>query len=271
MFLHRIFYFLLFVFGLSLFRVLLFRDPKHFSANLLTSILPINTTNFFLWAVVTLVVWSTLILFYLFFEKKILRVLIGLTTLLLYSMLNSFGKETHLFTFFTAASLILALTDLNRTFLSKKEIFVWCQIFLLASYQSAGLWKLRALFDTESIEQLKEILQSYLVVSLAEGKDPSVFLSLGIAEQLLLPGFVVALLFQLFSFVPILSRKFLIPWGFGAALFHLSTGLTINIWFYEQAVGALFFLVIIPFLDRPTDTQINSTSKGWKLCTLKGF
>ena len=134
------------------------------------------------------------------------------------------------------------------------------QAIFLSFYFSAGLWKLR---DT-SLMDLKAAALDHISINIADGNARLDFLRQFLVIDhpwIMAMGFAMVLLFQLSTFIPILTAKNFKYWGIGVVFFHFSTGVTIGIWHIGNVLGA--FLVLILFeLFIETDQKLKPQMKS---------
>jgi hypothetical protein len=146
--------------------------------------------------------------------------------------------------------LLLSFLSHDRPLCSKRNLSVLkiIQFSILSGYFSAGLWKVRTIISIGTLDSFESLPMQQIAYARAEGNSVPLFL-MSIASAPAFPrflawGFVIVLLFQLTSFVGVIWPKFLRYFGFLALCFHVSTGLTMGVFFSTSAVVAFLFLTI---------------------------
>lgn len=198
---------------------------------------------------------NLLSIFLLRTQSIISRGLFCFVFVLLFSLKYSFGKIDHDNHIWIWASIFLIFYEpsLCRTQKSNALALHLIQATLLAQYFCAGLWKIRnthfaypkwSIFVEKPLDDmayalaeranLPNDLQSFLL-------DYPVLLSL---------GYVWVLVFQLFSWLPLVRPGWMMIWGIQALLFHVFSGLFLSIWYWPTILAAVVFL-IAPDFFRP--------------------
>lgn len=252
------FYLTYFIIGFFNYRLYINANPNRFNPPFPLSFF-IPSFSFKFWIIIFFIIWLIATLLFFLQEAKIQRLLIAVSSLGLYLISNSFGKENHPMAAITAIAVILSLTDLQKIYFNQRQIWTWAQIYLLSVYESAGLWKLRSFVAAGGFQDLKNILLGQIAYSVGEGNGPHfIFSDIQSWSFLLVPGFFAVLCFQLLSFVPVLFKRWLPLWGVMAILFHILTGLTMNIWFLGQILADFFALVLVPVYNNTKKHNVNS-------------
>lgn len=201
----------------------------------------------------------------IFSTKIIFRILATFFVLAYFSFYYSAGKISHNNHAWLYACIFMVF---YLPFAGTKEVrnyFVirLIQTTLLLSYFNAGIWKIRTLISSN--DSIIETVSRHIAFSVAEGNE----LSKIVLETLQFPnlvttGFVLTLLFQLSTIVPISTGKYTKTYGVLAILFHMMTGLTVGIWFASTA-WCVFLFFIVSELRLPL--SINSLLKSTPLKT----
>ena len=76
--------------------------------------------------------------------------------------------------------------------------------------------------------------------------EPNIFLKVLLYQYpvVLYFGFFCILIFQMSSLAPVFLNRFFVAYGMLAILFHISTGITISVYFFPAIPAILFFLII---------------------------
>jgi len=74
-------------------------------------------------------------------------------------------------------------------------------------------------------------------------------------------GFLLVVLFQLSSFLPIISNRYFRAWGLLALVFHFTTGVVLGIWFSHTALAVMFFLIYAEKLYEWDEDQVENPAK----------
>lgn len=147
--------------------------------------------------------------------------------------------------------LFFLLLDKSKDLLTERNIIVLrlAQVTILTNYFNSGIWKFKTLLQTQTWTSLKEnTLNNYAYV-IAEGKMPLIQLyDIQNFELVFTVGYLLVVLFQLISGFIIFKMSWIKHYGIIAFLFHLSTGLFMEIWFFDTAIAALFCLTLAEYI-----------------------
>ncbi len=204
--------------------------------------LPLN--HEIVYPIVFFVTLATLISTFLY-PVRALRIFSMFTIFLFFSMNFSFGKINHnIHIWIIAAIFFSLLKNQNPLKLTSNLFYVrLMQSFSLCPYFFSGLWKIRGpLFS----QDLHLNAAEQITYALAEGN----YIHPWLVNTLLYQypkiggyGLLLVVGFQLATIVPILQQKNFKFWGFMAVGFHITTGLTLGIWFIQTILGLLFLVV----------------------------
>jgi hypothetical protein len=206
----------------------------------------------------TLVIWPTL---------RSLRALFSLLVLFTSAIDNSFGAINHGWHIWFWVSCILIFlpghqSTLNRAYkLTTLSIIVYIQAAVLLTYSMAGTLKLLAgissLIIGESGNFSPTGFSSLLADRMVAGSGTTVLGDFFIDNPLIaFPLFPALILIQTFSFPIALWVSLHRIWGLVLIVFHLGTGLLMDIYFETHVFWLALFLVCSPFtLDRPPWNQ----------------
>ena len=179
------------------------------------------------------------------------RVVVSLLLITLLLIKFGSGNIYHSEHIWLISSILMCTIDRHQIFNHSKNIFSLrlMQATLLSFYFISGIWKLRRL----GFSNWQEASFEHLALATAEGNGPSdsllTFLTVEHPE-ILVAGFSIALVFQVFSIIPVLTERFFLFWGVAAILFHLTTGMVLNIWFVPTILGAFVLLILAPLIQR---------------------
>jgi hypothetical protein len=197
------------------------------------------------------IILSILILYILKNPHKILSILVFILYAgYIYLPFRISGKINHAHSTLIYASIFLAFIDLDQSLKSTKNIFILrlMQFAILNTYFSAGLWKLRALIESNFSASFFNAPLSYIAHSYIEGNHISIFilnLLLNSNFQLFIKiGFIFVIIFQLSTLLPVLKPSLIRYYGFLSLVFHLSTGITLGIYFFWMAFVSFIFLTL---------------------------
>lgn len=196
---------------------------------------------------VSVILFSTTLLFLLVRPSIFTSAVVALLFLPLVSVKFSYGKIPHSSHVWLMTLTVLPFFNyksLNFEHQDKICLRV-CQGILLSSYFSAGLWKLRHLWGKNPLDAVKD----HIAYSVAEGGTPVDLigsLPWMYSDEVLATGFGIVILFQLFSFAPLIFERLTPWWGIAALVFHLSTGVYLDLFFKEMAVIAVLLLFVGP-------------------------
>lgn len=172
----------------------------------------------------------------------------------------SYGKISHSSHIFLVCTCLLPFFDYKKPGFTQVDQLVLkaCQALILAAYFSAGLWKVRSLWG----ENIMAAVNDHIAYAIAEGGGPPAFFSnysLLLAPEFVTLGFALALLFQLSAFTPLVLPRLAPAWGIMAAAFHMSTGVYLDIYFWQMGVTAVLFLFVGPAMIK-NDSLARSTA-----------
>ena len=159
----------------------------------------------------------------------------------------SYGKISHSSHIFLMCACLLPFFNFKKPEFTQMDQLILrvCQAFVLAAYFSAGLWKVRSLWG----ENIMAALNDHIAYAIAEGGGPPAFFSDHawlLAPELVTLGFALVLIFQLSALTPLVLPRLAPLWGIMAAAFHLSTGVYLDIYFWQMSVAAILFLFVGP-------------------------
>jgi hypothetical protein len=181
----------------------------------------------------------------------LMRILIALSFLFLHSALPLLGYRTYSLYAWAFAVIVLIFMNKNVRIQGPQPGVEIVQAIILAFYFSSGLWKLRSAFSSSSFWEYFSSIRNLIAYSIAQGDGPMTNLQDPdlLKSNFLIIGFILVILFQLGAIIPLIFKRWLPIWGLMAILFHFSTGAFMNIWFGEQILADLFFLILLsPFV-----------------------
>lgn len=190
--------------------------------------------------------WSVL------FHNRLLRVFIAFLILFIFFMRSSFGIVLHGTHSWIVSCIWMCFISEKENISSKHNLTVirLIQATILSHYFFAGLWKSLKLFKVSSWEMyhshlLDQIAYSLLTVS----NGPNLSLVQRLSDlPVLLIGFLLVVVFQFSSLLPVLLNRGFIFYGVAIVGFHIITGITLGVWFSNTILAVLFFLIITEFL-----------------------
>ncbi|MDE0092724.1 MAG: hypothetical protein OXN83_05525 [Oligoflexia bacterium] len=175
-----------------------------------------------------------------------LRVLNSLFILILISIVSSYGKIDYPYHAFVLSSVLVCFFNENKDLNSRPNFFILrlIQGMFLSHYFMSGLWKLREMISVRFEFSLYEIAGTYIAYTLTPGgTNPIVELVLH-NPWLLSFGYFCVLIFQLTALIPVFLNQFFKLYGVLALLFHLSTGVSMDVYFVPTVMMVLFFFII---------------------------
>lgn len=188
----------------------------------------------------------------LFTLNQMCRAAMAVLLSILLSVGFAFGKINHSQHVWMLSAYILIFFDPKKTMSDRpnRQLLDLVQVLLLSTYFISGLWKLRAFFSSISLANFEFTVLDYMAYGVLEGNKILFIVSdlLKTHTWVFSYGFILILVFQLGSVVPIFFRHYRTVWGFAACAFHFITGCALGIWFVEQSMAALFFLIFVPLL-----------------------
>ena len=108
----------------------------------------------------------------------------------------------------------------------------------------------------------KEIASEYIAYGLAESSGAmNLFLKTLLYQYpwLLSIGYFCIFMFEISSLTPVLFNRFFVFYGISALLFHLSTGISLNIYYLPTVLAVIFFLIISEFImEKERNLSIDS-------------
>ena len=191
-----------------------------------------------------------------------LRVFTSLFVLILVSIVDSYGKIMWDYHTLVLSSVISCFFNENKDLNSKQNFFVLrlIQGMLLSHYFMSGLWKLRKMADVSFEFSLYEISGTYLAYTLTPEGMNFIVKSLVYNPWFLSFSYFCVLLFQLSALTPVFLNRYFKLYGALALLFHLSTGISMEIYFFRMVVFVLFFLIIAESIREYTFEKKNYTN-----------
>lgn len=190
--------------------------------------------------------WSIL------FHNRLLRVFVAFLVLLIFFMRYSFGIVLHGTHTWIISCIWMCFISEKKSISSTHNLTVirLIQATILSHYFFAGLWKFLKLFKVSSWEMyhshlLDQIAYSFLTVS----NGPKLTIIQRLSDLPIFPaGFLLIVVFQLSSLLPVLFNKGFIFYGLAVVGFHIVTGIALGIWFSSTILSVLFFLIVAEFL-----------------------
>ena len=183
-----------------------------------------------------------------FSQDRILRVLTACFVLILFSINFSYGQIHHSHHPWILSSVLCCFFDSKQSLNLKQNFFVLrlVQGILLSHYFISGLWKLRSMWSAGFSFSLTEIATEAIAYEFAFKHNKNFILELLLYEIPWFLGFsyFCVLLFQLTALSPILFNRYFKLYGTLAVLFHLSTGISLNVYFSPNVLAVLFFLIL---------------------------
>ena len=204
-----------------------------------------------------------LIIFCVFKDNKILRILVSFFFILLFSVKFSFDHRIpHIYHIWFFASFFFIFidsqSDLNST--RNRLVLRLIQSTLLLQYFSSGLWKIIMLEKSFSLNYFKEVMYENIARCIAKGLEPAPVVINTLIHQypsLLAFGFFSVLAFQLFFIVPIFKCKHFCFAGCCVVFFHAMTKIVMDITFFPNMVAAIFFLIYVEGVLMRNENQKN--------------
>lgn len=177
--------------------------------------------------------------------NRYLKIITSVLVLLIFSLRYSYGKIDHENHIWMISSVLMCFVSSEKSLNSKENLFTLrlTQALLLSHYFISGLWKLRYLFEYSIQDMTLEVI-AYTLIRYAN--EPNIFLKALLYQYpiVLYFGFFCILIFQLSSLAPVFLNRFFVLYGILTALFHISTGITISVYFLSTVPAVLFFLII---------------------------
>ena len=187
------------------------------------------------------------------FKNKIFKILACSFFCVTFSLQYSYQGITHANHIWFISSFLMLFfcseSNLNSNY--NKLIIRLIQSLHLSHYFISGLWKLRSVISSRFEHSLTERIMEYISYSsinpdyvnlVLEFFDPIT------GAQLLGFGFALAIIFQLSCILPIIFNSFFILYGVLTILFHISTGIVLNIYFNNTVLACLFLLILVEFM-----------------------
>ncbi len=195
-------------------------------------------------------------------RRSALALAVGLMffyTFFAYFVLGKTNNNLHTFLY---ASLGVIFLQPRESFFGPKNqrVLSSIQSLILSTYFSAGLVKLIYIlkFDRSSSEIMQAPIQ-HIAYAIGEGNGPAPllygFLSSPYAIGLTAFGFLIVVLFELFSVVVLFYTKFIRAFGVAIIAFHLMCALALGIWFVEAILASAFFLILPEVLKLVSNEQ----------------
>ena len=178
---------------------------------------------------------------------KGLQILTALLVLILVSIINSYGKIMYNWHVLVLSVVLVLFFNKNQDLNSKQNFFVLrlIQGLLLSHYFMSGLWKLRKMASAHFEFSLYDIVGTYIAYTLVPEEGGSFIVEWLIGNPWLLSfSYVCVLIFLLSSLTPIFLNKYFKFYGILAILFHLATGISMEIYFFHTIVPVLYFFII---------------------------
>ena len=185
-------------------------------------------------------------LFCIFKPWRTLQVLASLFILVLVSIADSYGKIIWGYHTLVYSSILICFFDANKSLNSKQNFFILrlTQGIFLSHYFMSGLWKLRKMISAHFEFSLYEIAGTYLAYTL-DPKGMNFIVELLVYNPWFLSfSYFCVLLFQLSALTPVFLNRYFKLYGVLALLFHLFTGISMDIYFFRTVVLVLFFFII---------------------------
>ena len=191
-------------------------------------------------------------LFCILNPKKYLRIITSFLVLMVFSIFYSYGKINHSHHIWIISSVLMCFLSLEKPLQSQTNQLPLrlAQAILLSHYFIAGLWKIRILFHSKFVFSLKEIVLEHIAMGQTNGFEMNIFINMLLYQypEFLSFCFFCVLIFQMTALLPVLLGRFFILYGVLAILFHLSSGITLGVYYTPTVVAVLFFLIILEIM-----------------------
>jgi hypothetical protein len=184
----------------------------------------------------------------IFFNKRIIRIICCFFVVTFFGFCFSHGKILHTYHAWIYSCIFIIFYN-NKKLINSSNNFLTIRLIqstLLLSYFSSGIWKLRNLFIDKA--NLSEIALRPIAQSIARhGPENRFVLFLLEIPDIIAIGFCITIIFQLSTFIPILLNRYFKMYGLLIILFHIMTGLTVNIWFKKTVYAIIFFFIFVEY------------------------
>ena len=181
-----------------------------------------------------------------FKPRRILQILTSFFVLVLFSISYSYGSIFPSSHTWVLSSVLVCFFNEKKSLNTNQNFFALrlIQGVFLSHYFMSGLWKIREMISSRFEFSLLDISMEYIARSLSmQGIHP--LLKFLLDEPWLLSfGYFCVLVFQLSALAPIFLNRFFKLYGALAVLFHLSTGISLIIYFFSSISAILLFFVI---------------------------
>lgn len=151
---------------------------------------------------------------------------------------------------------LIGKKTMDQALLMKKAIAIFA-----FTYGLTGLWKLRSLFLMDSIDELSLILPYQLAIDIIESGQATAivrhFLDFKPSTNVVLWSGVISL--ELAGFLILWRQKLFRYWGVLIILFHFTTAVVMNIFFWEAQLLSLVFLYYVWSMPMPSYVKKGST------------
>lgn len=194
--------------------------------------------------------------FFFFPERKEVRFLACFSALAFFSLTNSFGKVNHDGHTWMAASILICFLDANQNLFVQRNLFVvrLIQYFMLSTYFTSGVWKVRSLLADEAsfFDFLQDSAANSFGYAVGQGWKPEGWVLSFISEypEVLGYGLLAVIMFQISCFLPVIRPKLLLWFGCMGLMFHVANAITLGIIFRSTMIGCAFFLIFFEWALR---------------------
>jgi hypothetical protein len=196
-------------------------------------------------------------------KKNIFKFICSTLVVTYFGFCYSHGKIPHSNHAWIYACMLMSFFDRRDLIDNRKNYIVirLIQTTILLSYFLAGYWKATRALQYDG--NVYDFAMRSIAVSIAQGRDSFSFIPEIITNHpLVISGFILTVLFQLSTIIPIIFNKYFKAYGILIVLFHCMTGFMMNIWFKNTIFAVIFFFIIIEFFYiRHYKLNIKSTIK----------